>query len=169
MKVVRVEKILEEAFSNIETIEGQDPIWFGYGNSKELDAILTTKISNGKKAYPLLWYVMPNSLTQKDGYANGNFNFILAHNTRLDWFNDQRFNIVFEKTLFPYFEKVIDAIDSAKRIYTIEEDEFKYTNHPNYSYNSRKEGKPLSESKQIDIWDAMTFDIELSIKNNNCR
>ncbi len=161
MKVVRIEKILESTFLNTESIEGQDPLIFGYGDAKELDTVLATKIRNSKKAYPLLWYVMPNTLKYKEDGFSGVCRFVLAHNTDSNWRNDQRFNETFEKCLYPYFEKVLDIIDSSSDFGFTEELSYSFTNAPNYSNAS------LSKNLQVDVWDAISIDVDLTFYNEN--
>ena len=159
--IIRVEEILESTFDNIQ-LEGLDKLNFGYGDEKELDAVIIGKTINQKKAYPLLWYVMPNELTLEKNYlqVSGTFRFILAHNTELDWFNDQRFNNVYNTILFPYLEKILDLLDRSRVIEV--SDSYKTTNYPNYSKN-------LKEAEKVDYWDAIEIKIDLKInKINNC-
>lgn len=157
--IIRVEEVLENAFSDF-SIDGLDKLNFGYGDEKELDAVIIGKTMNNQIAYPLLWYVMPNELTTKEDYAEGNFRFILAHNTELDWFNDQRFRNVYNTMLFPYLEKVLDIFNRSHRITS--NAVFKTTNYPNYS-------KTLKTSEKVDYWDAIELKIDLKIhKEHNC-
>ena len=160
MGVVKVESILMEVFSNVEQVSGQDPLKFGFGNQKELDKVLVAKQRSGNNAYPLAWYVVPNKLSHEAGRASGNFQFLIAHNTKLDWFNDQRFEKVFEAVLFPYLENTIQAFKLSPNIETPYMDKYSWTNIPNYPYESG------NESKQIDFWDVVSWEIELSVSNN---
>jgi len=155
--MIRVEKVLEDTFKDVQ-LEGLDSLKFGYGDEKELDAVILG--NKRKQMYPLLWYVMPNSVTIKDPYAEGTFNFILAHNTKLDWFNDQRFNKVYDAVLFPYLDEVIRLLGRSRRI--MHNDEYTTTNYPNYS-------KDLIKSEKPEYWDAIELSIALKINNgNNC-
>ena len=158
--IVKVEQILEDTFNNIKPIDGVDYLSYGYGDEKDLDVILLTKSANKQRAYPLLWYMMPNSIEVVDGYAKGRFQFLLAHNTRLDWKNDQRFKESYDKVLFPWLEGVLDAFSRSHQI-TVK-DGYKATNYPNYS-------KSLKKTKQVDYWDAIKLEIDLMVINkNNC-
>lgn len=159
--IVKAEKVLEELFANVQ-LTGLDGLNFGYGDEKELDAVIITKSMNQQKAYPLLWYKMPNKVRNYPnlGYAEGTFSFILAHNTKLDWFNDQRFNQVYDTILYPYLEETLRLLGKSNRI--MEVDDYDTTNYPNYS-------KSLKETEQIDYWDAIELNIDLKISNGiNC-
>lgn len=160
--IIKVEKVLEELFTDIQ-LTGIDKLNFGYGDEKELDAIIIAKTMNNNKAYPLLWYKMPNEISNKplDGYAEGSFTFILAHNTQFDWFNDQRFDMVYETVLYPYLEEILRLFKKSKRVMT-EEDDYTTTNYPNYS-------KDFNKSEEVDYWDAIELKIDLKINNGiNC-
>lgn len=157
--IVRVEEILESTFSNVQ-LTGLEKLNFGYGDEKELDAVIIGKTMNNQKAYPLLWYVMPNQVSSNGNYAEGNFKFILAHNTDLDWFNDQRFNNVYNVVLYPYLQEVLRLFDKSNRI--MPSVEYRTTNYPNYS-------KTLKQTEQVDYWDAIELTIDLKINNGiNC-
>lgn len=157
--IVRVEKLLSDTFCKIETVKNQRPIWFGYGDSVELDKILLLKGEKGK--YPLLWYVMPNKLKYSQGYAKGKFTFILAHNTTSDWNNDQRFQKTFDTILFPYLENMLKAIERSHNVTLSMQTGYQFTNFPNYGG---------AKSEQIDFWDAIKIEIDdLQIfEDNEC-
>ena len=162
--IFKVEKVFEETFGGL-TISGQDDLNFGYGDERELDAIIVGKSMNQKKAYPLLWYKMPNNVTNNPlmGYCEGSFTFILAHNTKLDWFNDQRFENVYEAILYPYLEEILKAIGKSNRI-SSEDGAYSSTNYPNYSKSIT-----ASSSERVDYWDAIELNIDLKINNGiNC-
>ncbi len=165
--IIKIEDVFQEFFSNIGEIDGIGKLHFGYGDEKELDNILLTKKVNRKKAYPLCWYLMPNKINVKpsQGYAEGNFTFLIAHNTRLDWFNDQRFKEVFTNVLYPYLEVILKAFDKSRRI--MPDEEYETTNYPNYTKTqTNKDGK---KTVHPEYWDALRLDIKLKINNgNNC-
>ena len=116
--IVKVEEVLEGVFSSIETIESIGKLNFGYGDEKELDNVLLTKSMNKQKAYPLCWYLMPNELKvdETKGCAEGSFTFLIAHNTELSWFNDQRFKNVYDTILYPYLELILREISQLSMI-----------------------------------------------------
>lgn len=157
--IVKVEDILSKTFLKIETVAGQNPIWFHYGDTKELDAVLSAK--KGEKKYPLLWYVMPNRLTYEQNGANGKCTFILAHNTTLHWFNDQRFKKVYDEILFPYLENMLKALQKSHNVSFSSTSEYDFTNFPNYSVSTK------TESPQDSFWDAIKIEIDLQIYNDN--
>lgn len=154
--IVKVEKHFETAFSSIQ-ISGLDSLKYGFGDSLELDRILVMRGENNKKNYPLLWYVMPNKLNYNYGSAQGTFKFVLAHNSTLDWLNDQRFDNVFDTVLFPYAEEVFAAIDKSGNISRDSKD-FKFTNMPNYT------DATLNKTEQVEYWDAIVLEMDLRIQ-----
>ncbi len=157
--IVRVEKILADTFCKIERVKGERPIWFGYGDKMELDSILLQK---QRDKYPLLWYIMPNKLSFSDGNASGKFTFLLAHNTRLDWNNDQRFEKVYEEILFPYMEKMFLALARSGNTSFTLDSEYSWVNVPNYSNESQ------NATEGIDYWDAIKIEIDdMSLKEDN--
>lgn len=157
--IVRVEKILSDTFCKIDAVKGQNPIWFHYGDSKELDSVLTQKREQRK--YPLLWYVMPNKMKYSLGTATGKITLILAHNTDLDWNNDQRFEKVFDEILFPYLENIVYVMSRSANISFSLQREYSFTNFPNYSVVSE------NKTQQIDAWDAIKLEFEnLTIKED---
>ena len=167
MRVIRVEQILDELFATIPAIDGNNKLFFGYGEQKELNSILLSGKKNSK--YPLLWYNLPNTLEGRLQYVEGDFDFVIAHNTELDWFNDQRFDKVFDAILFPHFSLVMQALNKAKGVDLFElspNNFYRYTNYPNYGNPTTFEGK--KEQKQVDIWDAMKFTVKLRINSNTC-
>lgn len=157
--MIRVEKVLNDLFNGIQ-LDGLDSLKFGYGDEKELDAVIIGKINNRQQSYPLLWYVMPNELSNDGNITEGSFTFILAHNTKDEYYNDQRFDLVYETVLYPYIEEVLRLLGKSNRIMPSED--YRYTNYPNYS-------KEMKKHKQVSIWDAIELKIDLKINNgNNC-
>jgi len=177
MKPISVERLFYDVFDKIPTYEVNNvtskKITFGVGEQKELNAVLITKQKNKLPAYPLLWYKLPNrDLTGGKDYVTGIFEFVLAHNTELDWFNDQRFEKVFETVLFPNFNLVMQTFQKHNRIDLLNygsDPNIKYGlgNYPNYGAPTSFEGK--DKTKQVDFWDAIVFSVKLRIKaDNNC-
>ncbi len=157
--MIKVENILQDVFSDIEPVSGHNKLLFHFGEQKELDSVIQTRQENNQYTYPLLWYIMPNELTGYLGYAEGDMRFVLAHNTELEWFNDQRFREVFNTVLQPNFDLVIKKIKNASRLDFVGEFNYRYTNYPNYGNPTTFEGK--DSAKQINYWDAIGFTLNL--------
>lgn len=157
--MIKVENILMDVFSDIAPVTGHNKLLFHFGEQKELNNVIQTRQENEQYTYPLLWYLMPNELTGYNGYVEGDMRFILAHNTELQWFNDQRFEKVFNEILQPNFDLVVKAIRKSSRMDFVGEERFRYTNYPNYGNPTTFEGK--DEAKQINYWDAIGFTINL--------
>lgn len=163
--MIQVENIFMKEFSDLEAIPGHNKLFFHFGEQKELDAVIQTRQENNTYTYPLLWYLMPNRLQVKKRFAEGECSFVLAHNTDLNWFNDQRFKNVFNEILQPNFDLVLAKIKKSKNISLLEVGggyDYDFINYPNY-------GKPTTfcedESESINFWDAIQFKVNLSIRN----
>lgn len=171
MKTIKVEEILNNLFKTIPTyeVEGSqsDKLFFSYGEQKSLNQILTSKYRNCEKAYPLLWYKMPNTLSVSNSGTTGVFDFVLAHNTNHEYFNDQRFKLVFDRCLYPNLQLIIQAFKKSGNIQLFnlnDNNVYEYTNYPNYGSPTTFEGK--DKTKQVDYWDATGFRVKLKITNN---
>ena len=167
--MIKVENIFIDVFKKVESVQGLNPLFFHFGNQKELDAVIQTRQENQLYTYPLLWYLMPNELKVNNGFAIGECTFVIAHNTRLDWFNDQRFKEVFNKVLQPNFDIALKTLRRSPSISVLDfssGEEYRYTNFPNY-------GKPTSfdgdnEAQAINYWDALKFTVNLQI-HDGCK
>lgn len=167
--IVKVEQIFDSLFDTIPVYDGNNKLFFGYGEQKELNSILINKQKNGEPCYPLLWYNLPNTLQVNRQYATGVFDFVLAHNTEIDLYNDQRFNTIFNNILYPHFSLVLQALQKANGIDLLKYSgvmEYEYTNYPNYGNPTTFEGK--KEQKQVDIWDAINFKVRLNVHSKIC-
>jgi hypothetical protein len=153
--VTKVVENLEVEFSKVKIVSGQDSLIFGYGDKKELDAIIKGKSENGMRMYPLVWYLMPNEVEYNDYEASANFTFIIAHNSDTEYLNDQRFKLIYDTILFPYLENVLNQLQRPSLV--IASKEYKITEYPNYSDGGK--------NSQIDCWDALKLDIDLKISN----
>lgn len=163
--MIQVENILMDVFKDIEAVGKFNPLFFHFGNQKELDNVIQTRQENHNYTYPLLWYLMPNELKEKNGFAMGELSFVIAHNTRLDWFNDQRFKEVFNEVLQPNLDLVIRTLrrsTSVSVLYLSDGSEFRYTNFPNYGNPTSIDGD--AEAKAINYWDALKFTVNLQIQ-----
>lgn len=162
--MIKVENIFAETFNGL-AVDGNDPLFFHYGNQSELDTVITLRDENQKRNYPLLWYLMPNQLSVKKGqYAQGNCRFVLANNTDDEWLNDQRFDKIFNAVLHPCFEAICSAIDKSGGLEMLplsSGQDYDYTNYPNYGSPSTFEGN--EQAKQINYWDAIGFTMNLRI------
>ncbi|WP_438423134.1 hypothetical protein [Aquimarina macrocephali] len=167
--MIKVEKIFREVFDtipkyNIETGNQTDKLFYHLGDQDELSNVLQTRQSNGQKAYPLLWYKLPNDLFEGETRVSGDFEFILAMNTQLDWFNDQRFNFVYNNYLYPNLQLVIQAFKGANNIQLNKIDNnnnfYRRTNYPNY-------GKFVTGAEiPNDYWDALLLKVNLTLTDN---
>ncbi|AGO47381.1 structural protein [Cellulophaga phage phi19:1] len=155
--MIKVIDIIEAEFAKIPQIAGQDSLLFGYGDKREIDAVIIG--NKHKKMYPLAWYLIPNEITHSATSAKGTFEFIIAHNSKIDYRNDQRFRLMYDTVLFPYLEAIITRFNRPSLI--VPSDTYRITEYPNYSDSGKH--------SQIDCWDALKLVIDLEILgDNNC-
>lgn len=155
--------------------EGQSlPLVYWWGEQKELNRVLIEKHKNHESAYPLLWYLLPNEeieigLNSPSNRVRSTYQFVLAMNTKYDWFNDQRWDSTFAQYLFPYYELVKQALKKSGIVDLKKIDGannyFRYTKLPNYGVPTTFEGKDAA--KQKDFWDAILFEFD-GVLNDNC-
>ena len=166
--IIKVEEIFDELFDTIPEYDGNNKLFFGYGEQKELNLYLAQRPKNGDHCYPLLWYNLPNTLKGNKQYVQGTFEFVLAHNRTYELINDVSFRDIFGRILYPHFSLVIQALSKAGFMLDIDSDanKYEYTNYPNYGNPPTHEGK--DESIVIDIWDAIKFKVKLNVKGTAC-
>lgn len=164
--MIKVVDIFESLFATLpEYNENQKP-FFHYGEEKELNRIILDRQSNQQHAFPLLWYNIPSIITESTNYTEGIFEFVIAHNTKTDWDNSQRFTNVFNEILFPCLDLVIQAFKQAMGIdlnfYPSRPSFYEYTSYPNWG-NVQK-----TEQKIVDIADALKFKVKLRVYKGSC-
>jgi hypothetical protein len=166
--MIKVENILMDVFSGMDPVADHNPLLFHFGEQKELDSVIQTRQDNGEYTYPLLWYLMPGQLSGFSSWVEGELRFVLAHNTDLNWRNDQRFEQVFNGILQPNFDLVLKKLDKSHVIEVMEFSDgslYRFTNYPNYGNPTTFEGK--KQAKQINYWDAIGFTLNLRIHNDH--
>lgn len=165
--IVEVERILDELFATINPYDGNNKLFFGYGELDELNLYLAQRPKNGDHCYPLLWYNLPNTLQGNKKFVEGHFDFVLAHNRTYELINDQSFKDIFGKILYPHFSLVMQALTKAGFLLDLDSEvtKYEYTNYPNYGNPPTHNGK--EETMAIDIWDAIKFRVKLNIKKGS--
>ena len=169
--MIQVENIFIDVFKNIESVGNHNPLFFHFGNQKELDAIIQKRQENQVYTYPLIWYLMPNELKVNNGFAIGECTFVIAHNTRLEWFNDQRFRNVFNEILQPNFDIALRTLRRSPSISVLDfpsGEEYRYTNFPNYGKATSFDRNNGSQAEAINYWDALKFTVNLQI-HDGCK
>ncbi|WP_394749538.1 hypothetical protein [Spongiimicrobium salis] len=163
---VDVSKVFYDLFATIPLLGGSDRLVFDMGSKEYLGEIIISRQKNRQNAYPLLFRIMPNGHKIREDQSKGRFDFVLAHNTRLDWFNDQRYDKVFRKVLFPYMELIRQAFEGANGISLIRDAEGFWTDikeFPNYGFEFTEGNRKEKKTNQVDYWDAISFSVELEI------
>ena len=168
---VEITRIFEELFATIPAYDGNYKLVFNYGEQVALNTFLLDKQKNQEPTYPLLWYNLPSSTEGNGQYEEGVFQFVLAHNTKFEFDNPQRFNQVIHSILYPHFSLVMQALNKANGISVLNfsgtDKKYQKTDYPNYGVDlANSEG---TVQKAVDIWDAIGFKVRLNIKANACQ
>lgn len=128
----------------------------------------TDKVNvNQKKKYPLVWLVTPVlGENQGDIKHFNRVSLIVCTNTTEEWLNSTRWN-----KHIPMLQAIADnIIDKLKGSVRIVRNNgvlnYSYRTIPKYSVS--ESGGKESESKALDIWDAVVIDLELII-DSSCR
>jgi len=131
-------------------------IQFGEGNKYELTRWLLEMRDN---AYPLIWL-----LPSKDNYYNlgkelrKRCKFVIAtRETNKDLFNFTRYNKAFEIVLKPTLDYLLKGLQKSS-ISRVNGQEWTIEKFPNYSESS--------ENSPIDLWDALTLEIDVIFDND---
>lgn len=174
-KIIDVERRFTEVFETIpqyvleETpiVRNSSKLYFGFGEQKELDKILILEKSQRESFYPLLWLNFPYRTQGNRVRTTGDYNFVLATNTKTEWGNQYRFSETFRQVLYPNFDLVMQALQKSKGIQMNKVSGNYYYDldkYPNYGVETSFEGK--SNTKQVDYWDAIKFKVNLTIDND---
>jgi len=163
---VDISKVFYNLFDNIPTLTGSDKLFYDLGSKEYLANIIIERQLNGQNAYPLLFRLMPDGYKVREDESKGRFEFVLAHNTELDWYSDQRYDKVFRKVLFPYLELIRQSFEGANGIYLKRDQDGFWADvkeYPNYGFQYTEDNRKETQPNQIDFWDAISFSVDLEI------
>lgn len=167
MSILIVEKRLEEAFKALPAMlvdknppNGVKP-YYAWGNEFHLVRQLILKKQG---LYPLI-YQTSNRETHNSNASEvtTNLSLVLAINNPIqEELNESRWAQSYDNVLFPLMNNIVTLFTKGGIFRW--DGEFTATKIPNYGVDSRD--KPASGSQDIEIWDAILFETEITITND---
>lgn len=163
---------LKELFKDL-VIDGIS-VQYHFGDQKELNLWIASKMKSNKQKYPLIWYVMAQPQPQGDGKLRVDTQLILFQGTKSEMFNTERYEKTYLTYLEPLYDKVSSILKQNKYISLFDAyNGINYKDEPNYGL----EGSSLDftnlpttqkqKSVTIDIVDAKVLRLKMDI-NPNC-
>jgi len=160
------------------SINGQDvTIQFHFGDQKEFNHWVASKMKSNKQKYPLIWYVINAPEPQGNGKLRVESQLILFQGTKSELFNDARYSKTYLNILEPLYELVNKTLKEHKYVSLLNsglpipyKDEPNYgvdTNNPNNNDNDfTKVSSKGTKSITIDFVDAKILRLKMEITPN---
>lgn len=151
------------------------PIQFYYGDQNEYLRWIADKNNAGLQKYPLIWYVLSEYKDLDKSYEVFS-SFIIATDTKIEWFNETRNVNTFKAILDPTYEVLKDFLKTNQHIDLLSE--LVLTSHPHYSVdtddirtsanNFTRTTKKGTLNLGTDLIDAISLKIKFRIKKDLC-
>ena len=169
---MKVGMALKELFKGL-TIDGIS-VQFHFGDQKELNMWIASKMKSNKQKYPLIWYVIANPYPQGNGKLRVDTQLILFLGTKSELFNTERYEKTYLTYLEPLYEEVNSILQLNKFVSLFEAyNGIRYKDEPNYGLESSSldfTNLPTTQKQKsvtIDIVDAKILRLKMDI-NPNC-
>lgn len=170
---MKVGMALKELFKGL-TIDGIS-VQFHFGDQKELNMWIASKMKSNKQKYPLIWYVIANPEPQGNGKLRVDTQLILFQGTKSELFNTERYEKTYLTYLEPLYEKVQKMLYASRMFRFDNYNGLPYKDEPNFGLEASSldfVNLPTSskqKSVSIDIVDAkiIYLQMEVKIKCNN--
>ena len=163
---------LKEVFKGLTlNVNGVDvPVQFHFGDQKEFNMWVASKMKSNKQKYPLIWYVINNPEPQGNGKLRVESQLILFQGTKSELFNDARYQKTYLTYLEPLYDLVFKTLSEHKFVSLLYGGKpIPYKDEPNFGVdtNSSNDFKNAS-SKQtksitIDVVDAKILRLKMEI------
>lgn len=163
---------LKELFTGLQ-VDGVD-VQYHFGDQKELNMWIASKMKSNKQKYPLIWYVVSPPEPQDNGSLRVKTSLILFQGTKSELFNTERYTKTYLTYIEPLYELVQKTLYESRLIRFENYYGLPYFDEPNYGVEaSSSDFSNLTDKKQksitIDIVDAkvITLDMFVKLKCNN--
>ena len=155
---------LKEVFKDL-TINGVS-VQFHFGDQKEFNYWVVSKMKAKKQKYPLIWYVITSPEPQGNGKLRVNAQLILFQgNERTQQLNDQRYTYTYLTYLEPLYELVFKTLKDNKFIVLLDAyNGLNYKDEPNYGIDLATKEVP---SDGVNVVDAKIIRLQMDI-NPKC-
>lgn len=157
------------------SINGQDvTIQFHFGDQKEFNHWVASKMKSNKQKYPLIWYVINAPEPQGNGKLKVESQLILFQGTKSELFNDARYSKTYLNILEPLYELVNKTLKEHKYVSLLNSGlPIPYKDEPNYGVDTSSESDFQTKTPKgtksitIDFVDAKILRLKMEI-NPNC-
>jgi hypothetical protein len=158
---------LKELFTGLQ-VDGVD-VQYHFGDQKELNMWIASKMKSNKQKYPLIWYVVSPPEPQGNGSLRVKTSLILFQGTKSELFNTERYTKTYLTYIEPLYELVQKTLYESRLIRFDAYNGIPYRDEPNYGIESSSlDFSSISTQKQksitVDIVDAKVMDLQLEIK-----
>jgi hypothetical protein len=163
---------LLKVFENLTlTVNNQNiAVQFHFGDQKEYNEWIASKMRSNKQKYPLIWYVISEHERQRNETINIDSQLILFMGTKQEYNNIQRYQHNYLTYLEPLLKLVNQKLERHPDI-QLYENPINDFDEPNFGVDNASEfrGSQKKEPKSIgiDIVDAKILKLKMNI-NVNC-
>jgi hypothetical protein len=152
----------------------ETPVQFHFGDQKEFNMWVASKMKSNKQKYPLIWYVINAPEPQGDGKLRVESQLILFQGTKHELFNDSRYLYTYKDILEPLYELVNKTLSQHRHISLLYGGlPIPYKDEPNFGVDTNDVSKKDNDftklqSKQtksitIDVVDAKILRLKMDI------
>jgi hypothetical protein len=143
------------------------PINYNWGTIEDLNKYLLLPTDVSK--YPLIWLANGQDTHDlREPSVKRNARIIIAtRSLNVDELNPYQYQNDFKVILQPIVDNLLNFI-SISQISRYNKEDVKTERKPNYSVTYRKDNENKTEIGQIDVWNAIILDVEISFFNIGC-
>jgi len=151
---------LKKVFENKTIKVGVDDVTvqFHFGDQKEFNAWVASKMKSGVQKYPLIWYVISEPDPKLNNKLGINSQLVLFQGTKSQIFNTTRYETTYLNYLEPLYNLVSETLTKHKLI-RLYDSVLRYKDEPNYGIDNTEE----PGINGIDIVDAKIVFINMDI------
>ena len=165
---------LLKVFENLTlTVNNQDiSIQFHFGDQKEYNQWIASKMRSNRQKYPLIWYVISEHERQRNETIDVDSQLILFMGTKQEYNNIQRYQHNYLTYLEP-LRKLVNKTLERHSFIQLYENPINDFDEPNFGKNNDNDFETTSSRKKdpksigIDIVDAKILKLKMNI-NVNC-
>lgn len=133
-------------------------VQFHFGDQKEFNAWVVSKMKSGKQKYPLIWYVITEPEPKLNNKLGIKSKLILFQGTKSQIFNNTRFETTYLNYLEPLYHLVSETLNKHKLI-RLYDRVLKYKDEPNFGIDSNS----TTDINGVDIVDAKIIYLNMDI------
>ena len=150
------------------------PVQFHFGDQKEFNMWVASKMKSNKQKYPLIWYVINNPEPFVNGKLRVETQLILFQGTKHELFNDSRYDYTYKDILEPLYQLVNKTLSQHQYITLLHKGQpIPYKDEPNFGVDTNeplltsndfaKASSKQTKSITIDVVDAKILRLKMEI------